>query len=286
MKRNTIFQLVIIPSKIFLHIAFVLTYFISFAQKDSASRNTITSYPQNPDTIGHRFSFDANFGVAMPMEDYGNTSANPFPAYDTTHVNGLAEAGFHFNVTASYLFSHFFGITAMGGGNINEFDQQDWEAIRNRQVQGIITSVKGNYYIGQYMIGPYATIRISNMASAQLKIMVGLATANYPVLTQVTPAYTYYSPPNYYYVPAETAVINVKNSIDFCYYAGISMKSMITKQLGFILNAGYSGSNIGYPGGTETFSQTGFPTYTTPHPSTRYMLLGIAQMTAGLSYDL
>ena len=265
-------------------IASILICASAFAQKDSA--RTGEPYLRNSATPAkQKFSISANIGAGIPMEDYGNTSQTPFSNVDTTHIAGLATTGFHFNLNASYLFSKFFGPTIMIGGTLNTFDEAQWQALRSAAVPGITTSVSGSFYIGQYLIGPYASLPVSDKVQIEFKALFGILTANYPIISQTYPANYGINIPNFNYGEPTTQVKTIATSSDFGYYFGTGIKYMATNHIGISLNVGYTGSDVGYPNVTVTYDQSGSSIYTKYSTHTRYMQLGIFQTTAGVSYN-
>lgn len=231
----------------------------------------------NTHTGDKKYSIDVNIGAGIPMGDYGNTSQVPLPANDTGHVNGLALTGFHFNFTASYLFSQFFGGTLMIGGTSNSFDNTAWQTLRDESVPGITTSVNGNFYIGQCLIGPFASIPASNKVKIEFRALLGLVTANYPLITQ-----TY---PYYYYGASVTEIKSIKSSDGFGYYFGARLNYKVTDNIGLDFTIGYTGSDICYPEVDVTYNESGYLPFTEYSVYNRYMQLGLLQMTGGISYN-
>jgi len=266
--------LLLIMKKLYLLIQYIFICSVSFAQNEYISPDKRTPYLHNL-ISNKKFSIEVNLGIGIPAGDYGNTAQVPLPSSDTTHVNGLASTGFYFNVTAGYLFSPFFGGMVMVGGNLNSFNEGAWQTLRSTAIPGITTSVDGNFYIGEYLIGPYASVPASNKVKIEFKALLGLVTANYPLLTQTFP----------YYGTTVVEVKNIKNSSNFGYYFGAGLKCMVTNNIGIYFNFGYTGSDIGYPEVDVTIAQTGYPTYTVYSTHERFMLLGIIQMTGGVSYN-
>jgi hypothetical protein len=272
--------------KIFLQIFLVLVYFSVSAQRDSIRSGR--QYLKNAYFPGNKkFSLEVNIGAGIPMEDYGNISQTPFSTTDTTHLNGLASLGFHFNCTASYLFSQFFGGTIMLGETLNNFNKEKWQTLRNNAVPGITTSVNGSFYIGQYLIGPYASLPVSNKVQIEFKALLGLITATYPTITQTYPASYSVNFPTYIYGIPVTQEKAIEKSTNFGYYFGTGIMYIASNHIGINLNIGYAGSDIGYPKVTVTFSQSGYLTssYTEYSTYTHFMQLGIFQAAAGISYN-
>ncbi len=247
------------------------------AQNDYAPVKSRFSNSDNKSPETNKFSIALNFGVGLPLGDYGNSSQVPFPANDTTHANGLALTGFHFNGTASYLFSPFFGGMIMVGGTSNSFNEAQWQTLRSQNIPGITTSVNGNFYIGQYLVGPYASIPVNRRIKVEFKALLGFVSANYPQLTQTFPTY--------YYGATVVEIKTIKPSNDFAYNFGVGLKCLLTKNLGLDFNIGYTGSDISYHEVDISYYEAGYYPYTDYSIFNRYMQLGLLEMTAGVSYN-
>ncbi len=260
--------------KIFSAIASCLVCSSLFAQMDNTK--PIPAAPKfNYTSDTKKFCIEFNFGPGIPMEDYGNISQVPNPASDTTHINGLASTGFHFNCSANYLFSQNFGGAAMVGLTFNSFNNTAWQKLRSQVIPGIITSADGNFHIGQYLIGPSASIPSGNIVKIGFKALLGVVSANFPVLTQTNPN------------NGNTLIVVKKfvSSNNFGYYFGANLNIMISTNIGLDFNVGYLGSDIDYHEIDVTKSQIGYAPYTNYSIYDRFMLLGILQMTGGISIN-
>jgi len=233
----------------------------------------------NAQGVVHKLSFGLNVGCGIPGGDFSKNDGTALPianakGADTTKYNGFAKTGFHFNIYANYMFSTNVGATIVIGGTMNTFDAATLQTVANTNNTGspaVVTS-SGNYYVGQYLIGPYFAFPLgSDKVSLELKGLVGLVTANYPTID--------------YAEGLGTGSIAVKSGSGFGYSGVVGLKYMLTDMFGLHLDVGYLGSSISYSSSTQTQSYAGMSqSYTDPVSKT--MSLSLIQVTIGASVDL
>ncbi len=173
-------------------------------------------------------------GAGMPMGAFGTKDKNS-SATDTTHTNGWAKTGFHFDVNFGYKFSDNIGGMVMIGGNMNGFDATTYDTKYNNKAG---TTTATSYYTGSYLIGPFLNFPVGDKFAITARVLGGLMTSKSATLSQDIPV-------------LGTATQTMGSVSTFGYDAGVGAKIGLTDMLGLGLNADYLG-------GTPTFT-----TYTT-----------------------
>jgi len=241
------------------------------------------SMAQNTNEEDKRLAFGYNYGESFPQSDFGKTNQSKLPMsrlikQDTTKLSGYAQKGFHYDIYATYRLIPHLSIMAAVYGDQNSYDintlNSQYISLYPPNTVAVVTG--DNYYITQYLIGPYISIPIIKRLSTEIKVLGGLTTANYPSLTYVGLLQDLL-----YSIPATSGL---------GYNVGIGFKYMAVKtrevQLGLHLNVDYAGSTITYP----SYSVTAYTpadvyissaTYNVP----KTMSLSIFQFTYGISLE-
>ncbi len=263
--------------KTFLFLLAIIGSLISYAgnpiDKISIKKNTAAVVSEDG---GNKLSIGLSVGTTIPLQNFGDKTNNP----DTTHFNGYANTGIHFNATFGYKFSKYVGAMVMAGGSINSFNTTSFTAA-NGGFGGATTSAK-SHYVGQYLMGPYLSVPIGNKFSVEVRALVGLVTSSYPKIIESTSG----SFGTYSYGFSSQTKIN--SAAAFGFSAGVGVKYMVADHFGMTLNAAYAGSNMGYKGYTSTTTTTPFTGTTTSNvtdnTTKRTMSIGMINITAGVAY--
>lgn len=241
------------------------------------------SVAQNKNDDDKKFSLGYNYGVSYPESDFGKTNQSKLPmsrllGKDTTKLSGYAQKGFHYDLYASYRFIPHFSLIIAVYGDQNSYDintlNSQYISLYPPNTVAVVTG--DNYYIVQYLIGPYINIPILKRFSTEIKVLGGFTTANYPSLTYVGLLQDLL-----YSIPASSGI---------GYNIGMGFKYMAVKtrevQLGLHLDVDYAGSSITYP----SYSVTEYTpadvyissaTYNVP----KTMSINIFQFTYGISLE-
>src|SRR5271155_2712049 len=67
-----------------------------------------------------RFTFTASLGTNFALGAYGRKDS--VPVHDTTHINGFADLGFYFDISAGYQITDVIGLAVMLNGNFDDFN--------------------------------------------------------------------------------------------------------------------------------------------------------------------
>ncbi|MFI5149288.1 MAG: outer membrane beta-barrel protein [Bacteroidia bacterium] len=181
-------------------------------------------------------------GAGLPMGAYGSTAK--LAAGDTTHVNGFASMGFHFNVNAGYYFMDNVGAMLQIGGNMNGFNMAAYKTTYN--VPSSSTATATSYYVGSYLVGPTLRFPIGDKLGFSARVLVGLMTVK---STKWTDTYTVLGTTyttNDYYSSAST----------FGYNIGAGLKYNLTDKMGLGLNIDYLGGSPNFTTENHTVSPT------------------------------
>jgi hypothetical protein len=256
----------------------------AFATKPDTPNNNKKTITANliPETQDNKFSIGLAAGTTIPLGGFAASGA----ASDSTHINGSAQTGIHFNATASYKIYKIIGAMVMVGGNINSY---------NAAASGFAAATvpSGPHYVGQYMAGPYVSIPVGKKFFIEARALVGLITSHYPELTEGT------SVSFSGFVGANVSIdTKLKSGAAFGYSGSVGAKYMFSNHFGLTLNVAYSGSNMKYPSYTihtvetassilSAFSSTPLPNVntTTTHNTPIHMSLGMINISAGAAYS-
>jgi sterol desaturase/sphingolipid hydroxylase (fatty acid hydroxylase superfamily) len=221
------------------------------------------------DTL-HKLRFNINAGVSVPLLAYGASDTNTTKMSDTAHKNGFAKTGYHFDASLQYRFSKHFGGILSVGGNINSFNGSTYSSeYFPRATNGTSVISSGSFYIGEYMGGVFASYPAGAKFNFQIQVSAGFITANYPVITVSGTSQSV----------TTTEITTTNNAVCFGYNGSVTCMYKLSKISGITLKAGYTGSNVNYPGYTTTVTLTGFPTYyPEPHSSNVLMTLGLLEL--------
>ncbi len=224
-----------------------------------------------------KLTIGVSVGAGIPMSDFGKKDTTG--QNDTTKRTGWASTGFHFNVTAGYLLGGPVGVMVMIGGNMNSFDVTSYETatgFNNNVPSGETkTLTSTNYYIGQYLVGPFLSLPASDKLKIDIRLLVGLVTGNTPTQTESETAGS----------SNETIVTSGKDGSGFGYHFGAGIKYNFSDKMGLTVNAGYTGSSIAYTGYTDTESGVFSGTHTNTTLK-QTMATSIVSVTVGLAFNL
>jgi hypothetical protein len=265
------------------NLLFALTIMTTFSFTGYASDPTDKSTEKKPATLtiapednGKKFSIGLSVGTTIPLQNYGNKTTNT----DTTHINGAAKTGFHFNVTFGYKFSKYIGAMLMVGGSTNAYSPDVTTTSGGTSFSGGSLTPSGSHYVGQYLIGPYATFPVGKKLSIEVRALAGLVTSSYPALSETASAS--YGGLSF----GGSYTFKIKPGAAFGYSAGVGAKYMLGEHIGLTVNAAYTGSDMVYKSSTTTASTTGLyaSTTTTTDNNKRYMSIGMINITAGVVF--
>lgn len=237
-----------------------------------------------------KFSIGLNIGASIPMKQFGKADTTALPApgvysgkkQDTNSINGYARRGFYFDVDFSYRIFHHLSIMLSYDGNINSFDIATLNSQVNSQNEGLYISpveVSGNYYLGQYLIGPKYDIHVAGKFSLEFRALAGIVTANYPSVSfpnNNSPGFT-----------LEVSTTSFKPTSGFEYSLGMGFKySIINGLMALHFNVNYAGANLIYPNYTITNTNGGWLISSNTYQVPKTMTLGLVQVTGGVSLEL
>jgi len=258
--------------------------YILFTLIGSFTANTCI-YSQDSTKHIRKLSIGFSIGTNAPHARYAQSDSVAVPfisnVNDMNNINGYAKNGFHFNIYSTYMITQQFGAMLSIGGNFNSFDILTLNIQAYDQYAGnFFTStpppsftISGSYYVGEYLIGPYFKFHIGppNL-SLELKVLLGVVTANYPTLTY---SYDYMGT-----IATQTETVKVGNGFGYNISGGY-MYTILKGLIGLHLDVGYTGADINYP--SYTTSSNGI---STAYDSPKSMSLGILQFTLGGSIEL
>ena len=273
--------------KSFLFSIALATSFVSYSgnpiDKISVKKNITIA----PEDNGNKFSVGLSVGLSAPLQEYRSTTSSK----DTTHTNGYAKAGFHYNISLSYKFSKYVGAMLMVGGNINAVNTDAVAADLLGGGSGLAIPVSGTvkasgpHYVGQYLIGPYLSVPLTSKFFIEVRALVGLMNASYPHLTGTSSSsYSYFG-----YSASYSASIDRKTNsgLGLGYNFGAGAKYMLGEHLAATLFVDYAGSPMSYKGYSETLSGSfnQIPYSTTTNSTTHLkMSIGMLNVSAGIAY--
>lgn len=222
-----------------------------------------------------KMTIGVSIGAGIPMGAWSKKNSDTAASVqnDSTHIqNGFAKTGFHFDVTAGYLFGSSFGAMVYIGGNMNSFDATTYATVNDIKSPETVSSK--SYYVGQYLVGPYGAFG-SGKLKINARVLVGLVTVNRPTMTFTQP----------FLGQTETYQRSGKGSSSFGYQIGAGIVYGINDNMGLTINLAYTGTTANYTGYTETESgpMSGTNTNTTLKQS---MSLGLLTATVGLAFNL
>ncbi len=244
------------------------------------------SVAQDNDQYGKRFSFGYNYGSSIAKGAYGmnNTSKLPISRLtkqDTTELNGYAKTGFHYDIYFTYEFiPHLSAMLAVSGDqsnyDINTLATQYYSFFAPNTR---LATTGDNYYIVQYLIGPYLNPRIVGNLHFELKVLVGLTTANYPGIS-------YIIEPNLQVANYTNYIFQKGSAFGYNIGGGFNYGAVIGPiGLGAHLNLNYEGSTVTYPGYSIT-NYTGSNVQSSNYNIPKTMVINILQLTVGLSIEI
>lgn len=258
--------------------------------------------------LDKKFCFGLDIGYSSPSGDFSSTNQTKqpivlYPSTDTTHIAGYAKGGMHFNAYATYMFGPHVGAMLSIGGSLNKYDVSTLNSeiyaisIANGPGWEVIPSFTTNkeYFIGQYLIGPYIQIPLTNKLNLEFKGLFGLTSSNYPTLSYSSS----FIISTYGQIETWATSNSYKTSLSFGYNIGAGLKYMITDVLGLHFNLCYGGAAASYSSYTETgttaISAVTYGSSTIPgstsqinvtHKTPTTMSIGLIEVTVGASIDL
>jgi len=273
MKNTSLVALII--STIFASAAFATEPDASSNNKKTISANLI---PETPD---NKFSIGLAAGTTIPLGAFGTSTVGT----DSTHINGYAHTGFHFNATVGYKIYKMIGAMVMIGGNINSCSPP------TTYFSGIsFTPVpSGPHYLGQYLAGPYVSIPVGKKLSLEARALVGLITSSYPEITASASGTAGF----FGSITASTDT-KYKSGAAFGYSGSVGAKYMLGSHFGLTLHVAYSGSNMKYPNYTVHTTEISSGYFSTAIPSVNttntyntpvHMSIGMINISAGAAYS-
>jgi len=119
--------------------------------------------------------FAGEFGVGIPTGTYAKSDT--LPRNDTTHTNGWAQTGFHFNGIMGYIFSGGnLGVTLEIGGTFNSFNKTSFNNdVFGSQSTSYTPMISKNYTYITVLIGPFYSINVSDELHIDLHLKIGYA---------------------------------------------------------------------------------------------------------------
>ena len=223
-----------------------------------------------------KFSIGISVGAGIPLGAFGSKNSDTTSAaqMDSTHrENGYANAGFHFDVTIGYRFINNLGVAILVGGNMNSFDATTYTSVNGVKSPETFTST--SYYVGQYLVGPFAYFPAGDKLRITVRALFGLVTANTPTETFTTTVFS----------TTATSVTSGNSGSGFGYQFGAGIKYNFSDNVGLLFNVDYAGSTIAYTGYTvaSTFGSSSSTHENTTLKST--MDLGIISTTLGVAFS-
>lgn len=185
------------------------------------------------------FSLTFAAGMSIPESQFASNNVKgsywDFHSPDSTHLQGFALSGFHFDISCSYLFTDMLGIEIYLGGNTNSFDISTFQG-----TIGYPAVVNGSYYIGEYLAGFNVLVPVAYKISFEFTALGGLMTANYPEISYVIQGVNV------------TVDFNSSNVLGFNF--GGAFKYAYSPAVDFVFKVEYSLATMVYPGNTYVFS--------------------------------
>ncbi|HVA97397.1 MAG TPA: outer membrane beta-barrel protein [Bacteroidia bacterium] len=222
-----------------------------------------------------KFTLGVSVGAALPMGAYGSAKSDTTIANsnDSTHINnGYAKTGFHFDITAGYLFADNIGGMVYIGGNMNSFDDATYNAVNG--IRAPTTSTHTNWYVGQYLVGPFLSLPASDKLKIDIRVLVGLVTANLPTGTAAANDGS-----------GETLITSGNGGSGFGYQLGGGIKYNLSDKMGLTVNIAYTGSTINYTGYKYVYSGP-YNATTINTTAKRTMSTGLLTTTVGIAFNL
>jgi len=213
---------------------------------------------------GGKLVIGVSAGAGIPMGAYG--TADNVAVKDTSHTNGWAKTGFHFNVHIGYKFSDYIGGMAMIGGNMNGFNTTAYDSKNNPLASNGATTAT-SHYIGSYLAGPFLNLPVSDNFAITIRALAGLMTAKYAELTGTEGSFS--------------GVSKIASVSTFGYDAGAGVKIGITDAMGFALNVDYLGGTPVFKSETVTVN-TAIGSSTHTYAFTHAMSTGIVNASVGI----
>lgn len=244
--------------KIMFSICFLAVSVFTFAQRGGNAK---------------KMSLSVNVGAAMPMGAWGSkkTDTTQSVATDSTHIqNGYASTGFHFDITAGYLFSGNVGGMVLIGGNMNKFDASTYKSVNGFSGSEVSITAK-SYYLGEYLVGPFFAIPAGDKIKINIRALVGLVTANTPTITESETVFG----------QTVSFTISGKPGSGFGYQAAAGLQYNMSDNLGLKLDLAYTGSTIAYKKGITESSASGSQSMYTSLKRT--MSVGLFTVSAGVA---
>jgi len=243
------------------------------------------SRSDDPKSLTFGYDYGLNGISSFPLGDFAKTTQSTLPKKgligpDTNKLNGYAKKGFHYDVYVTYKIKKDLNFIFAIYGDQNNYnaDALNTQFLQYYPSATSAVTTGSNYYIVQYVAGPYLDIPLPANFGIEIKAMAGYTTANYPGLFYIT-------------LPG-TEIYTIQKGSGFGYTFGTGMKYTLPDLdgpvgLGFHININYSASNITYPGyNVTTYDAAGnyVAGYTYHVPKT--MAVSILQVTFGVSVEL
>jgi hypothetical protein len=228
-----------------------------------------------------KFTFSFNAGIGIPFGDFAKTSAlggtNAMPWTDSTHANGFANKGFHFDVGVSWRFTDYIGVAARIGGTICSFNasayQSAYPTVPNIPANQETVMANGSHYVGEYFIGPMFHIPAGDQFSFDIKLMAGIVSEQYPDWTISSTDTLSHAAEEYKYAHAS----------DFGYCVSAMARYKLDANIGLSLTASYVGATITLPGWVYSNTTPSGFTYSEFSFQDRTMSLSMLTITGGLT---
>ncbi len=214
-----------------------------------------------------KFVLGISLGAAIPSGSFASTNVKnsfwDFNSTDSTHLQGFAKTGFHFNITATYQFTDDFGLTLLLGNSSNPFDINAFSSAIGYPAG----SQSSNFTTAEYLLGPCFSLPISNKFKFRVSLLAGIVTNNYPTIDVALNDTTTYE-------------VTFNGATNFAYSIGAGIIYNVTDNIAVQLNLNYTGTTITYTGWTGIYTINGgvysYYPYTSNHPN------DVTSMTAGL----
>ncbi|MGP8217419.1 MAG: hypothetical protein ACLQQ4_17765 [Bacteroidia bacterium] len=259
--------------KTILLVTFVLAFIMLKAQDYvRPTRDNTSTSSGNPIPGNKKFSIGISIGEAIPMQDFGSTNVKnsfwDFTSPDSTRLQGFATTGFHFNISASYLFSDDFGIMMLIGFSSNSFDINAFSS----SIGYPASNTTGGYSTAEYLIGPYLSLPVVNKLKINISALIGLVTSSYPTLNIAL---------------NDTTVLetNFNGGSGFAYSFSAGLEYSVNNNISLLLNFAYTETTITYSSWLATYTITGYYPVTINHNTdVTSMSTGILKPTIGISF--
>jgi hypothetical protein len=222
-----------------------------------------------------KFIIGISIGAAIPSGDFASTNVKnsfwDFHSIDSTHLQGFAQTGFHFNITAAYMFTDNFGMIILLGNSSNTFDINSFSAA----IGGYPASnLSGSYSTSEYLIGACVSYPLAKNLNFKASALIGLVNSNYPSL-------------NIALSDTETYQRDINGGSGFAYNIMAGITYNITNSIGIAVNVAYTGTTVFYPSWTETATYTGYYPFSVSHNSdVLTMTMGLLKPTIGIEFRL